>query len=101
VYIGTPENDQFTGPQDPQALAEHIYQSFGPSGSNKEYLLCLESSLDGLSRGSGDGHVKDLAERVRAIETRDTGKEGKGKVEQEVVGNEISKVTDEQEETEK
>lgn len=32
VYIGTPENPQFTGPQDPQALAEHIYRSEGPSG---------------------------------------------------------------------
>jgi cation transport protein ChaC len=29
VYIGTPENPQFVGPQDPQALAEHISKSTG------------------------------------------------------------------------
>jgi cation transport protein ChaC len=68
VYIGTPENDQFMGPQDPQKLAEHIYRSVGPSGLNKDYLLSLETALDGLSPESGDGHIKDLAIRVRQLE---------------------------------
>jgi cation transport protein ChaC len=35
VYIGTPDNEQFVGPQDPQALAEHIWRSEGPSGLNR------------------------------------------------------------------
>lgn len=68
VYIGTPDNDQFMGPQDPAALAEHIYRSIGPSGPNKDYLLSLETVLDSLSPESGDGHVKDLATRVRKLE---------------------------------
>jgi len=68
VYIGTPENDQFMGPQNPQELAEHIHKSEGPSGLNKDYLLNLETALDGLSPESGDGHIKDLANRVRKIE---------------------------------
>jgi cation transport protein ChaC len=68
VYIGTPDNDQFTGPQDPQKLAIHIYKSVGPSGPNKDYLLGLEEALDSLSLESGDGHVKDLATRVRKLE---------------------------------
>jgi cation transport regulator ChaC len=68
IYIGTPENDQFMGPQDPQKLAEHIYRSEGPSGLNKDYLLSLEIALDGLSPESGDGHIKDLAIRVRQLE---------------------------------
>ncbi|KAH8910573.1 ChaC-like protein, partial [Coniochaeta sp. PMI_546] len=67
VYIGTPDNDQFVGPQDPQELAEHIYRSQGPSGLNRDYLWGLERSLDELSPESGDEHVRDLAERVRAI----------------------------------
>lgn len=71
VYIGTPDNDQFMGPQDPQLLAEHIYKSEGPSGLNKDYLLSLETSLDGLSAESGDGHVKDLAQRLRAFEKQE------------------------------
>lgn len=76
MYIGTPDNAQFTGPQDPQALAEHIYKSEGPSGPNKDYLLELETALEKLSPKSGDGHVKNLAQRVRAIAAREKGVDG-------------------------
>ncbi|EJP70486.1 ChaC-like protein [Beauveria bassiana ARSEF 2860] len=68
VYIGTPDNDQFVGPQDPQALAEHIFKSRGPSGLNKDYLFGLDAALEKLSPESGDEHVADLARRVRALE---------------------------------
>ncbi|KAI9805416.1 MAG: hypothetical protein M1825_000667 [Sarcosagium campestre] len=68
VYIGTPDNPQFTGPQDSQQLAEHIWRSRGPSGENKEYLFLLEAGLESLNHGSGDEHVQDLASRVRALE---------------------------------
>jgi hypothetical protein len=70
VYIGTPDNPQFMGPQDPQQLAEVIWRSKGPSGENKEYLFGLAKSLEGLSPESGDEHVRDLSARVRAIESR-------------------------------
>jgi|SRR6266516_3596576 len=70
VYIGTPDNPQFAGPQDPQKLAEHIQKSKGPSGENKEYLYMLEEGLNELSKESGDEHVQDLARRVRAIDQR-------------------------------
>lgn len=68
VYIGTPDNAQFVGPQDPQQLAEHIFRSRGPSGWNKDYLLGLDVALEELSPESGDEHVADLARRVRALE---------------------------------
>jgi cation transport protein ChaC len=68
VYIGTPDNKQFVGPQDPQTLAEHIFRSRGPSGLNKDYLLELDRALEELSPESGDGHVSDLARRVRELE---------------------------------
>ncbi|KAH8675498.1 ChaC-like protein-domain-containing protein [Xylariales sp. PMI_506] len=67
VYIGTPDNPQFTGPQDPQVLAEHIYRSEGPSGLNRDYLLGLEKALNELSPESGDEHITDLSNRVREI----------------------------------
>jgi glutathione-specific gamma-glutamylcyclotransferase len=73
VYIGTPDNEQFVGPQDPQVLAEHIYDSEGPSGLNRDYLLSLEKALDDLSPESGDAHVTDLSNRVRDIEARRNG----------------------------
>lgn len=68
VYIGTPDNAQFTGPQEIQALAEHIFRSSGPSGPNCDYLLGLDAALDQLSPESGDEHVKDLSNRVRALQ---------------------------------
>jgi len=68
VYIGTPDNEQFVGPQDPQKLAAHIHKSEGPSGLNKEYLWNLETALDQLSPESGDGHIKDLSDRARKLE---------------------------------
>ncbi|SPQ19013.1 a4c8cbb5-4976-4420-abaf-25bc719b06ee [Thermothielavioides terrestris] len=77
VYIGTPDNDQFVGPQDPQQLAEHIYRSEGPSGLNRDYLWALEQALDELSPESGDAHVTDLSNRVRAIAAREEEKEKK------------------------
>lgn len=67
VYIGLPDNPQFLGPQDPQALAEHIVQSRGPSGENIDYLFQLERALEDLDEESGDEHVRDLAERCRRI----------------------------------
>lgn len=70
VYIGLPDNPQFLGPQDPQALAEHIVKSRGPSGENKDYLYQLEEALNGLSPESGDEHVSDLARRCRDVEAR-------------------------------
>ncbi len=68
VYIGTPDNEQFIGPQDPQKLAEHIYHSIGPSGLNKDYLLSLDDALENLSPESGDEHIRDLSQRVRQLE---------------------------------
>jgi cation transport protein ChaC len=70
VYIGLPDNPQFLGPQDPQALAEKIVQSRGPSGENREYLYQLEEALRGLSEESADEHVFDLARRCREVEAR-------------------------------
>jgi len=70
VYIGLPDNPQFMGVQEPQALAEHIIRSRGPSGENKDYLYQLDEALRELSSESGDEHVHDLARRCRNIEAR-------------------------------
>jgi cation transport protein ChaC len=102
VYIGTPDNEQFMGPQDPQELAEHIFKSVGPSGLNKDYLLSLDVALDELSAESGDGHIKDLAERVRKLEERAVDEDASQSTNAAVV-HELKKIssTDEQEDMEK
>lgn len=87
------------GRQDPQELAELIAINVGPSGPNRDYLLELDKALDELSPESGDGHIKDLADRVRSIEER----HGAGAETASEVGNVLHKVgsTEEQEEVEK
>jgi len=101
VYIGTPDNDQFMGPQDPQRLAEHIHKSVGPSGLNKDYLLNLEVALNSLSPESGDEHITDLANRVRKLENMPD-MDGH-RIRDEALEAKLKQVdsTDEQEETEK
>ena len=73
VYIGMPDNPQFMGALHPQDVAERINRSFGPSGENREYLLRLEESLEGLSTESSDAHVSDLVRRIRRMEPRIVG----------------------------
>jgi cation transport protein ChaC len=70
VYIGMPDNPQFLGPQDPQALAAHILKSKGPSGENREYLYMLGEALQALSPESEDEHVRDLIKRCRQLEAK-------------------------------
>ncbi|KAI0012148.1 ChaC-domain-containing protein [Xylariaceae sp. FL0662B] len=103
VYIGTPDNDQFVGPQEPQALAEHIYVSEGPSGRNRDYLLELERALDRLGPGSGDAHVSDLSDRVREIDRKRRAGELEVAGFEHAVSHEFRRAgsVDEQEETEK
>ncbi|KAF3046666.1 hypothetical protein E8E12_011496 [Didymella heteroderae] len=76
VYIGLPENPQFLGPQDPDALAQHILKSRGPSGENREYLFNLEEALLGLSADSGDKHISDLVARCKKIEAESASANG-------------------------
>ncbi|ROT39865.1 ChaC-domain-containing protein [Sodiomyces alkalinus F11] len=103
VYIGTPDNDQFTGPQDPQALAAHIYKSVGPSGRNIDYLFNLHEALEQLSPESGDEHIRDLAERVQAIIAAEESRGHDPQSELPETSGEFQKnaSTEEQEETEK
>lgn len=101
VYIGLPDNPQFLGPQDPQALAEHIVSSNGPSGENREYLYQLDEALRGLSVESEDEHVGDLARRCREVEARVLVAEQDGSVGGDGAELKMSTSTDEQEEVEK
>ncbi|KAI4178853.1 MAG: hypothetical protein LQ346_007332, partial [Caloplaca aetnensis] len=106
VYIGLPENPQFLGVQEADALAGVIWRSRGPSGENREYLFMLEEALRELGEGAGDEHVEDLARRVREIGEREGGGRSGINVAEEAVNGELEKVksgssSHEQEETEK
>lgn len=64
VYIGTPDNFAFAGPQDPEYLARHIINSRGPSGENREYLYKLQSSLKDLARLPKEDAGKEINEGI-------------------------------------
>jgi len=65
LYVAGRNNPAFLGPEDPQAMAEHILAARGPSGANRDYLLSLAEALRQL--GDHDEHVFELERRVRAL----------------------------------
>ncbi len=67
LYVGTPENPQFSPVTDLAKLAKHISMSRGPSGENSEYLHELAQALRRLSPESGDQHVDDLDREVQRL----------------------------------
>ena len=48
VYVADETNHAFLGPAPLEDIAEHIHNSHGPSGANREYLLHLAEALRGL-----------------------------------------------------
>lgn len=65
VYIATPENANYLGPADTEAIARQISVSAGPSGHNVEYLLRLAESIRRME--ASDPHVFELEHRVRSL----------------------------------
>jgi cation transport regulator ChaC len=63
VYLATPANPYFIGPEPLEATAEIVRRSRGPSGSNVDYVLELERALAAM--GAADPEVSALAELVR------------------------------------
>ena len=55
VYVADEENPAYLGGDSDAALAAHIAESHGPSGSNADYLLNLAEALRDL--GENDEHV--------------------------------------------
>ena len=63
LYVATPANPYFVGPEPLEVTADVVRRSRGPSGSNVEYVLELERTLAAM--GAADPEVSALAERVR------------------------------------
>ena len=64
LYIATPANAYFIGPEPLEATAEIVRRSHGPSGSNLEYVVQLDLALDAM--GASDPEVRALTERLRS-----------------------------------
>lgn len=58
VYVGSPTNESFVGPEDINDTAHIIHKAVGPSGPNIEYLLLLQKE------DPKDSYLKQLKEKV-------------------------------------
>ncbi|MEC7985557.1 MAG: gamma-glutamylcyclotransferase [Myxococcota bacterium] len=58
VYIATVQNPYYIGADTPQAMANHIYNSHGPSGANLQYFLQLRKALQSFA--PVDSHIEEI-----------------------------------------
>ncbi|KAF9976103.1 Cation transport regulator-like protein 2 [Actinomortierella ambigua] len=65
VYIGSTTNSEFAGPAPLDVIAKQIFESHGPSGANRDYLLNLAHSLRIVAPTSEDHHLFELERRVQ------------------------------------
>jgi cation transport regulator ChaC len=64
LYVATPDNPYFIGPEPLAATAEIVRRSRGPSGRNLDYVLGLDDALAAMQ--AHDPEVTALADLVRA-----------------------------------
>ena len=65
VYIGTPENPNYLGPEATERIVAQVVTSAGPSGPNYEYVLRLAEALREI--GAHDPHVFEIENFVKKI----------------------------------
>lgn len=70
LYVATPANPYFVGPEPMELTADVVRRSRGPSGSNIDYVLELDRTLTAM--GAAGPEVSALAERVRVARPRPT-----------------------------
>jgi cation transport regulator ChaC len=68
LYVATPANPYFVGPEPLEVTAEIVLRSHGPSGSNVDYVLELDRTLAAM--GAVDPEVSELAGRLRTAQHR-------------------------------
>jgi cation transport regulator ChaC len=68
LYVATPANPYFIGPEPLEVTADVVRRSRGPSGSNVDYVLELDRTLAVMD--AADPEVSALAERVRVAQPR-------------------------------
>lgn len=72
IYLGSVHNEHYAGEADINSIAQIIAESYGPSGSNKEYLYNLANAMRKLAPYEDDNHLFDLEAAVRLIEKQNS-----------------------------
>ena len=75
IYIGTEDNKWYGGPASIEDIAKQIYESEGPSGTNKEYLFNLADAMRKMAPHVNDEHLFALEKAVLNLELSDEKKE--------------------------
>lgn len=70
LYVATPANPYFIGPEPLEVTADVVRRARGPSGSNVDYVLELDRTLTAM--GAADPEVSTLAAHVRVAQPRPT-----------------------------
>ncbi|KAF7729521.1 hypothetical protein EC973_004195 [Apophysomyces ossiformis] len=71
-YSRTTSNEAYVGPAPAEAIAKQIFETYGPSGWNAEYLLNLAKALREISPNAYDSHVFELEKLVKELIDQDT-----------------------------
>ncbi|KAI8986381.1 ChaC-like protein [Pilobolus umbonatus] len=67
VYIATTDNEAYVGPAPAAQIANQIYETYGPSGWNAEYLLNLAVAVRDISPEARDDHLFELETLVKQL----------------------------------
>ncbi|CAO3635291.1 unnamed protein product [Cunninghamella blakesleeana] len=67
VYIATTDNEAYAGPAPLNEIAKQIYETYGPSGWNAEYLLNLAVALREIAPEAKDDHLYELETLVKQL----------------------------------
>lgn len=64
IYVATKDNFQFAGEADLASIAQQIYLSVGPSGTNIEYICNLAKAMREIAPNINDEHLFTLERMV-------------------------------------
>ncbi|KAI7855092.1 ChaC-like protein-domain-containing protein [Circinella umbellata] len=67
VYIATTDNVAYVGPASMEHISQQVFETYGPSGWNAEYLLNLAQALREICPDARDDHLFELERRVKAL----------------------------------
>lgn len=71
IYVATADNDSYAGHQnDLNDIANQIFESHGPSGSNREYVYRLADAMRHLFPNHYDEHLFELEKLLKEREPR-------------------------------
>ena len=65
VYIATPENPNYLGPETTKRIAAQVVETTGSSGPNYEYVFRLAEVLRDI--GAHDPHVFEIESLIKEI----------------------------------